>query len=298
MLFSWLTQPVIGSITCNCNQWLALCALLEPSKEQQSTTWPVPSRQCIGEGWGHQRLVATGIFDSVKPIPASKMPHIITTALRTYRISRFDAIYVGSTALHVLHLFPAFDKRGDADWPKAINFKQDVSEMIRVVQAFTSCPIFQTMHYVCDSLFAGDWARALVNNYGRNRTQLRYICRKRLPHAVQVCEDFSMTSEGSTKVAQIERQGIQTSNNPSIGVVDAFALTYKQCWATNDGRPYLKLLPLCLKSLSERVRACQRVSNTRTTSSTNEKVQKPSGKIWSRSKHKKLFMKSSSASLL
>jgi len=256
------------------NQWLALCILLEPSKEQESTTRPVPSRQCIGEGWGYRRLIATGTFDYVKPIPASKMPQIIGVALNAYNISRFDAIYFGSTALHALHLFPAFDKRGDTDWPIAVNFKQDVSEKINVVRRLTSCPIFQTMHYICDSLFTGEWAQAKHDNYGGNRTGLRSICRKRLPYAVQVCEDFSMTSEGSTKVAQIERHGVESSNYPNIGVVDTFSLTYKQCWATNDGRHYDKLLPLCLKSLSERIRACQRAPNKSSTSRYDEKKSK------------------------
>jgi len=251
---------MVGDSTMR-NQWLALCSLFNvPLKELELRNGSTSSRQCIGEGWGYKRLIATGTFDRSKPIAPENFPRIISTALKAYHTSRFDVIYFGSTALHMLQLFPTYDI-GDKYWPLAINLKREVSEMIRIVQTFTSCPIFQTMHYVCDSLFTGQWAQALRDNYSKNKTELRSICRKRLPSTPRVCEDFSMTSEGSTKVAQIERHGIQTSSYPGIGVVDTYSLTYKQCWATNDGRHYLKLLPLCLKSLSEQVHSCQRAPN-------------------------------------
>ena len=266
---------IVGDSTMR-NQWLALCSLLNvPLRELEVRNGSTSSRQCIGEGWGYRRLIATGTFDRSKPIASKNLSKIITNALKAYTATHFNVIYFGSTALHMLQLFPPYDI-GDKYWPLAANLKHEVSEMIRVVRTFTSCPIFQTMHYVCDGLFTGEWAQALRDNYGENRTELNSICRKRLPRAPKVCEDFSMTSEGSIKVAQIERHGIESSSYPNIGVVDTFSLTYKQCWATNDGRHYLKLLPLCLKSLSERVRACQPTPSIFMTRRGSSKVHKPS----------------------
>ena len=251
---------MIGDSTTR-NQYLGLCSILNPGKLPTATNW-IPSPECIGEGWGYKRLIATGTFDAGKPIMASQIPEILVTALKAYRTSKFDVIYFGSTALHLLQLFPAID-RGDAYWPKAINFQEDVAQMIQYVAAFTTCPVFHTVHYVCDEHFYGERVTAINKNYKHDNGHLKSICKKRLPQAIGVCENYSMTSQGSTFAARVERQGIEMSN-ASIAVVDAFSLTYKQCWASSDGIHYRKLLPIKLKLLSEHVRACQRASSSKT----------------------------------
>jgi len=247
---------MVGDSTMR-NQWSALCSLFagSPRKLPQPTNM-MPSIQCIGNGWGHKRLIATGTFDFMKPIVASQMPEILTAATKAYNISRFNVITFGSTALHVLQLFPYRDL-GDSFWPKAVNFEDDISQMLKTVQMFTSCPIFQTVHYICDNLFDGKWAEAIKDNYSGNNSNLQSICQKRLPESIDVCTSFSFTSKGSTSVAQIERRKIEAAR-PAVGIVDTYAMTYKQCWATKDGVHYVKLIPLFLKALSDQVRACQK----------------------------------------
>lgn len=244
---------MIGDSTTR-NQFLGLCSILNADILPTAKNC-LPSPECIGQGWGYTRLIATGTFDASKPTVASQIPKIIVTALNAYRTSKFDVIYFGSTALHMLQLFPAID-RGDAYWPKAINFREDVARMIQHVAAFTTCPVFHTVHYVCDERFYGERVAAINKNYKHDNGHLESICRKRLPQAVRVCENYSMTSQGTTFAAQVERRGIEMSN-ASVAVVDAFSLTYKQCWASSDGIHYRKLLPIKLKLLSEHVRTCQ-----------------------------------------
>ena len=246
---------MIGDSTMR-NQWSALCSLFagSPKKLPQPTNM-VPSLQCIGDGWGYKRLIATGTFDFMNPLVASQMPGILAAATKAYNISHFDAITFGSTALHALQLFPYRDL-GDTFWQKAIHFENDVSNVLRVVKNYTSCPIFQTIHYICDNLFVGKWADAIKDIYSGNDSKLRSICQKRLPQSVEVCMEFSFTSKGSTRVAQLEQHGIKSVDS-AIGIVDTYALTYTQCWATSDGVHYVKLIPLFLKALSEHVRACQ-----------------------------------------
>jgi len=240
------------------NQFLGLCSILNAGVLPVAQNC-VPSPGCTGHGWGYKQLVVTGTFDAGKPTLASQMPKIITTALKAYNATHFDVIYFGSTALHMLQLFPAID-RGDAYWPKAINFREDVSQMIKHVASFTTCPVFHTLHYVCDEHFYGERVKAINKNYKHDNGHLQGICKKRLPRAIDVCKNYSMTSQGTTIVAQEEQQGVKLSNT-SIAVVDAFSLTYKQCWASSDGIHYRKLLPLKLRLLSEHVRACQRASS-------------------------------------
>jgi len=245
---------MIGDSTTR-NQWLALCSLLGEGELPEPPSLQ-PSPPCIGEGWGHKQLIATGTFDRESPINSSRMAEILTTAHQAYNVSRFDVIYFGSTALHLLRLYPAFDLH-NRHWPMAMDFVHEVSEMIRIVRAFSSCPIFHTMHYVCDSLFYLNWKKALQQTYKSNTSKLQNFCQERAPpEALEVCKTFSMTTEGSINVARLERHGLELSND-SISVVDTFALTYKQCWASKDGVHYLKLLPIQLKLLSGHVETCQ-----------------------------------------
>ena len=244
---------MVGDSTMR-NQWSALCSLLNVKKLFEPTDLAA-SPQCVGEGWGSQRLIATGTFNRLKPILASQMPGILAAATKAYNVSKFDVIYFGSSALHFLQLLPARDL-GDSFYLNAVNFESGISEMLQVVKSFTTCPIFQTMHYVCDDLYFGTWAKAFKENYYGDENNLRNICQKRVPQSVEVCMNFSFTSKGSITVAQIERRGIESANT-AVGVVDTYALTYKQCWASSDGRHYLKPLPIFLKALSEQIYACQ-----------------------------------------
>jgi len=244
---------MVGDSTMR-NQWSALCSLLSERKLPEPTDL-VASPPCTGEGWGYKRLIATGTFNRLKPIVASQMPGILAAATKAYNVSHFDAIYFGSSALHLLQLFPVREL-GDAFYPNAANFEEGISEMQQVAKSFSSCPIFQTMHYICDHLYFGTWAKALKDNYSGDESKLQNICQKRFPESVGVCMNFSFTSKGSTAVAQIERRGIELAKS-AVGIVDTYAMTYKQCWASSDGRHYLKLLPLFLKALSEQVYACQ-----------------------------------------
>jgi len=243
---------MVGDSTTR-NQWSALCSLFGDSKVPKAETLK-PSQECIGAGWGYSRLIATGTFNSVNATSASMMPEMITSALKAYNISKFDVIYFGSSALHLLNLFPA-ENVGESFWPQAINFQEEVSGMIKSVRSFTSCPIFHTLSHICDARHHPKRLKAYNDNY-RNKDNIISWCRKRLPQAIDVCVNFSLTSEGTTSVAQIERRGIESSNT-SIAVVDLFSLTYKQCWAAADGIHHIKILPLTLRRLSQHVRACQ-----------------------------------------
>jgi len=245
---------MVGDSTTR-NQFLAMCSQLVSPKNLPTELINLrPSPKCVGDGWGYKRLIVTGTFDRINPIPASLMPEILTTAQKAYKIKQFDAVYFGSTAIHLLRSFPALEP-SNFTWAKTINFEENVSDMIRVVKMFTPCPIFHTMHYVCDSLFYGKRADALKEL--NDQSQLQSVCQKWTePRSIEACMTFLMSTKGSMYVARAERRGIELLNS-SVAVVDTFTLTYKQCWASNDGVHYIKLLPLHIQLLSERVYACQ-----------------------------------------
>ena len=134
---------MVGDSTMR-NQWSALCSLLNVKKLFEPTDLAA-SPQCVGEGWGSQRLIATGTFNRLKPILASQMPGILAAATKAYNVSKFDVIYFGSSALHFLQLLPARDL-GDSFYLNAVNFESGISEMLQVVkvQYFRPCITFVT----------------------------------------------------------------------------------------------------------------------------------------------------------
>ena len=73
-----------------------------------------------------------------------------------------------------------------------------------------------------------------------------------------LCATFAFTGNGSRRVHDVEMAAVKTMKEDPPALVDTFTMTDGQCWATgaSDGRHYIKLIPLELQMLSDRIRAC------------------------------------------
>lgn len=126
-------------------------------------------------------------------------------------------------------------------------------------------PIYQTMHYVDDSLYVDDW-KSTAKRLNRN-PQIGYQnCATRLrmqkstgakdaeKEAIALCAKFVFTARGSKAVVALERSAVQEAN---ISFYDTFAITRNQPLASKpgDGRHYIALLPKELVALSVEILA-------------------------------------------
>ena len=169
-----------------------------------------------------------------------------------------DAVVLSSTGLHLFHLEPA------REWTSGAaaafrSLEERITKGIRGVQQRLpeTRILYLTSNSVCESRFRGSYRRALAHP---EATQA--ACLQRLSsfkgsnewNRSAMCADATMTRHGAALLNRRERRVLQQFE-PSVQVVDAFAQTDGQCWATliGDGRHFAPLLPFRLNALLARL---------------------------------------------
>ena len=166
---------------------------------------------------------------------------------------RFDAVYFGSTALHMLQLLPAVRWRA---WSVARSLEVDLASAL---EAIPRCPVFTTANWLCSNKF---FLRPelpfgkILNKAARNTSYFKSECAAATESKAEaaLCRDLTFTTGGSERANALERAAVKAAG--PLRVVDSYAMTRDQCWATSDGIHYMPLLPYRVASLLAHVRDC------------------------------------------
>jgi hypothetical protein len=161
-----------------------------------------------------------------------------------------EAVYwINLGGLHFLHLLPG---RG-WHYRQWLGYAENgYTTLTRLLEApGTAAVLFQTTHAVCEQRFVGSYAALAADP---NTTLCEAFLESLPPVAhdsrnrTQDCLDGKMAWRGSWSLYQKELEIIarlQPVARGRLHVIDGFAQTNGQCWASNpaDGRHYLAMMP-------------------------------------------------------
>lgn len=139
------------------NQLLLLCDLLEDKPREftlaQRAFSGYEQRACKGTAYGIKNVSITWIG---KTTQYPDLNHIINAmAADDKHNNTIHVTYYASAALHILQLLPLRDFNAER---AAGIFVPSIQAALRGIREMNSCPIFMTMHYVCQERFTYQYA--------------------------------------------------------------------------------------------------------------------------------------------
>ena len=164
--------------------------------------------------------------------------------------------------LHLLHMYPA-RPMPTVSLRCALGYEELVHSSLRELQraAATARLMWRTTNAVCDSGFVGDWYDVIhayrgTGSRGMSCQQpaarrVRERCTRRYNVSESVCDQTVMSRQNTLTQQRLALKAL--SDDPRIGVLDAFALTDGQCGSTADGRHYPNLLARINTNLLQRL---------------------------------------------
>ena len=151
--------------------------------------------------------------------------------------------------LHLLHMYPARPVP-TVSLRCALSYGELVHSSLHELQraAPTARLVWRTTNAVCDSGFVGDWHDVIHAYSGSGSAsyqlpsarRVRERCTRRYNVSEAVCEQTVMNRQNTLAQQRLALKAL--SDDPGVGVLDAFALTDGQCTSTADGRHYPNLL--------------------------------------------------------
>eukprot|EP00964_Phaeocystis_antarctica_P135668 scaffold100024_cov57-Phaeocystis_antarctica.AAC.1 len=158
-------------------------------------------------------------------------------------------VIVWNFGLHLLHMYPARPVP-TVSLRCALGYGELMHSSLHELQraAPTARLMWRTTNAVCDSGFVGDWYDVIHAYSGSGSAsyqlpaarRVRERCTRRYNVSEAVCDQTVMSRQNTLAQQRLALKAL--SDDPGIGVLDAFALTDGQCASTADGRHYPNLL--------------------------------------------------------